>query len=244
MEHFAPKTEHATEPAVCEKHGAFTASVIRLGSHVHRTSCPICGEAARAEQDRHLAEQLRSELVKRLMDGSDIPEKYAASRFENVTSRPVRKWFKDFRDGASEGPLVLVGSVGTGKTSAACAMALALIQAGRRARYVSALAYCRQIRGTWGRQAEPREDQIIEQYAQASFLVIDELGAGKATDEPMIQELICARYDANRMAATVIVSNVAPQLFAERLGERVADRIRERAVLVTMSGTSLRSPAA
>lgn len=236
--------EERTENDACEKHGPYQARIINMGRGERRMGCPQCSEesaAARREQDR--LEQLRSR-VEMALGESGIPILYRDCALTSEAPKAARDWLRAFIDRATTGPLVMVGDVGTGKTYTACAMALELINSGLYAKYISALVYCRKIRDTWGRNADPREDQILESYARAPFLVIDELGAGKAADEPIIQELICARYDANQMRRTIIVTNVAPNKFAEKIGERAADRIKDKAVLLTMTGDSLRRPAA
>lgn len=232
-----------TEKAACERHGPFDQRIVAFAGREHRGMCPECSREESERRAKEEAEEQKLARVRWFRTESGVPE---ICWHANMSRAPeaASQWFANLLTGKTEGPLVIVGDVGTGKSTLAAGMVREVALAGKQALYVSALVYCRKIRDTWGRNAEPREDQILERYARCNFLVLDEIGAGKQADEPIIQELICARYDANLMRRTVIVSNVAPKNLAEKVGARADDRIRDRATLVMMTGASLRRPAA
>lgn len=236
--------EERFEDAKCDIHGDYQQKIVNFGKRDHRAGCPKCNEIAEAERKERDRRERHEMHVQNAMNDCGIPALYLKSQFTRESPEIARGWMRKVLDRASTGPLVIVGDVGTGKTYLSCAMAIEAIRAGYYAKYVSALVYCRKIRDTWGRNADPREDQILDSYAKSGFLVIDELGAGKAADEPIIQELVCARYDADMMHRTIIVTNVAVKNLGERIGERAADRIKDGGTLLTMTGASRRSPAA
>jgi len=75
---------------------------------------------------------------------------------------------------------------------------------------------------------------------EANPLVIDDIGGEYRTEwgEAEIEYVISRRYDKQRM--TILTSNLSPEKLGERYGERVIDRIREVATILTLVGPSYR----
>ena len=238
----SPRLESRFEsrPAACGLHGEYTA--YRIGADW--TGCPRCGEDRMRERERREAEDERRASIAHWLRTSGRPLKYAGARFDDSLPPKLREWTGQAIEGAAPGALVIVGSVGTGKTHAACAALLQVIEAGLRACYVTASGYGREVRDTWSRGSRESESRVLERYAEAPFLVLDEIGAGRDIDAPILQDLIGARYDAGLMRRTIVISNLAAARFAEVLGERAADRLKEGALILTMTGASRRRPAA
>ena len=157
----------------------------------------------------------------------------------------VLAWFDTTKKNNTRGPLILAGTVGTGKSHIACGLLRGWIEQLRKpGYYTTASEYARDIRSTWNRDSEVTERAVMRRPIEAPLLVLDDLGAGKAQDVELLQELICARYDDEAMGTLIVSTNLAPKVWAQTFGERVTDRLREGATLFEMTGQSLRRPAA
>lgn len=210
----------------CPFHDHFEAR--RIGDSDRWTSCPACWNT-----------QARARITT-----SGLPAKYDDAEIDNSTPPAARQWACDVLKNETTGPLILVGPVGVGKTHTACAvLRLALWRQQLSGAYVAAGEYGRRVRDTWSRGGEETESTILRRHARAGLLVLDELGAHREVDTPMLQDLIAARYDADLMHRLIVISNFSATKFDELVGERAADRLREGAVLVPMKGASRRKPA-
>lgn len=234
-------------PAHCDRHGAYTAR--RRGDYTG--SCPICSEeksaaeyAARRKRDH---EKSRRHWLKQALREASIPQKFRLARMADLQAPlapRVRDWVENAAAGRTEGPLILVGGVGVGKThGAAAAVRHWLMRARRPARFTTASDYSSAVRECWRRDAATTEADVERKHAAAALLVIDDLGTGRAIDAEILQGLVAARYAADLMPTTIITTNIAPAGFNAAFGERVADRLREGATLITCAGKSRRRPA-
>lgn len=221
----------------CATHGEYASHQYSVNGRW--TTCEECGlEASRQRREQEAREELRQRIAAKLTN-SGIPSMYKVSQLgeapEAWTDRVIAR--------TSVGPLVMVGDVGTGKTYQACAALRRLIvrtQVGGY--YVTAADYAALQRSTWNNRGGESEIDILNRYAKAPFLVLDDLGAGRDNDMQLVQGLIDARYRNGLMKNTVVVSNVSAANFDGAFGPRSADRIRENATLLPMIGESRRKP--
>lgn len=172
---------------------------------------------------------------RRLIAG--VPQRYLSKTFRNyqadspkqqAAANKVKKYAKDFDQVLKTGrSLMLLGSVGTGKTHLACAIAQMVIEKGLTARYMTVMGAVRRVRESWGKGSNETERQAINAMAQVDLLVLDEVGQqyGTESEKVLIYDIINARYD--RESPTVIISNLQVDGVTEYLGERVIDRLRE-----------------
>lgn len=218
-----------------ESHGTFR-SELAFGDWSPCPKCPT-DEWRRAEHTADRARWLRETL-----DAAQIPRKFAGAAFADAPPT-LRAWTEALLEGNSAGPAVLVGGVGVGKTHAAAAALAHLIRdVGIRGRFSTVSEFGRDVRDQWvKRQIE--ESRVIERLALAPVLVLDDVGAHRALDTELLQELVAVRYAADLMPATIITSNLAAARFADAIGERAADRIREGATVIPMTGRSRRQAA-
>ena len=88
----------------------------------------------------------------------------------------------------------------------------------------------------------PRGEEIWERARKVYALAIDDLGREYSDQHGRwlaeLDLLIDDRHE--RRQPTVITSNLSPQEFIERYGERIADRIRQMGLVVNCVGESLR----
>jgi DNA replication protein DnaC len=166
-----------------------------------------------------------------------IPERFIGRGLDEYTTdrpgqeraaRQVRGYIDNLPAVIAAGKcLMLLGSVGTGKTHLACSIVQAAIESGRRARYETVMNTIRRIRETWGRQSQETERQVLAELAGLDLLVMDEIGQQYGTDNEkvLLYDVINSRYE--KRLPTVVVSNFNVDGVGDYLGERVIDRLRE-----------------
>ena len=236
MKHL-PDTQ--SRDADCEIHGRYTSYSHPGGKGW--TGCYDCGQAARAEKAAQQQREERVASVQAKLMNSGIPEMYKRAKLEGE----VAEWTAKAISGESAGPLIIVGTPGTGKTHLSCAaLRHWIIRTELGGYYLPAADYAVQIRSTWDRRSNVNEHDVLNQYGKAPFVVLDDLGAGRAQDMEIVQGLIDLRYRSVLMRHTIVVSNIAGPNFDDRFGERAADRLRDKATIIEMIGESMRRPAA
>jgi len=81
----------------------------------------------------------------------------------------------------------------------------------------------------------------MDVFINADVLVVDELGAGRCSedDKLILSEILCDRYAAD--APTLLISNMNGSALKESvLDDRAIDRMREGGKVITMSWASHR----
>lgn len=230
-----------TRVGQCDRHGH--GEYLARQRRDQWTGCPKCIEQDIARQRAEESEQARLARIERALRISEIPNRFADARFDDSVPKRLQEWTEDLIAGTASGPAVLVGGVGTGKTHAACAVLAHCIRTCETVgRFTTPAAFGRQVRDQWTSR-ERTEGDILKQYAEAPVLILDDLGASRAVDAELLHELICVRYAADRLYATIITSNLSPAKFADAIGERAADRIRQGSVVIPMTGRSRRLPS-
>lgn len=223
----------------CDKHGPFVAKVRRMNGREYGGNCELCSAEEMAEIE---ARERQSEYTRRVNEAC-VPMQFRAAEAKTFLPE-IAAWISAYRARSSQGPLFLCGPVGTGKTHTAICVLKSIIRGGSYGMYLSAIDYGRRVRETWTQRREETERSLLNRYSTSSFLVLDEIGANRSADDSIIQDLICARYDADMMRSTIIVTNLAAPALDGAIGERAADRIRQGATLVALTGASVRRPAA
>lgn len=130
----------------------------------------------------------------------------------------IMAWLNKPGDG-----LLLYGPTGTGKTWAAAGIARHLIETGRQVLWRSAAEFFRSLRESY--QYNQSEGAVLETCATASFLILDDLGAGSGSDfeRRCAVELIDRRV--NQLLPTVVTTNWTLEEIANRLDDRLASRL-------------------
>lgn len=259
MKKFEPKTY--SREASCAVHGKFTENGgLFFGGDDEKVmwfGCAACNAIARAEEEAEAtrkAEATRQARIEAKLKAAGIPlafrdrtfDSYEASTPEMVDAvRIVREfaegfWSRHYKAGTF---LVLGGERGTGKSHLAIASAAAVMARGT-AMYTRAGDMIRRVRGTWRRDSEQSEEEVLALFSVGlDLLIIDEVGLQRGTeDEQLILfDILDRRY--SELRPTILLTNLEGPAFAEFLGPRIMDRLRERAVFVPFRWKSYRGRA-
>jgi DNA replication protein DnaC len=241
------KPEEKIKTRDCLMHGAYPVrSLTLMGKTIVQDNgeCPVCvaknldsdqkksAEYARIREKRRAAEAI-TELHKK----SGAPFRYCGESLENFEANTdakkavlmrVTEYCRDFLETLLDGRcMILVGTPGTGKTHLACAAMREVIEQGNSARYTTVSDFSRAIRATFSRKAEKTDGEVLDEYVDQCFLVIDEVGSSSGSDheKQALFDLINRRY--NSVRPTMILSNLSALELSEYLGDRIMDRLRQ-----------------
>lgn len=224
---------------VCETHGEYQSHKELDGKSVCiNPMCPLC------------AAELR---VKSIMGKSGVQKRFLSCSLDNyeVTRQDqhdvikfLRVYSSRFSEAKENGKsFVLSGSVGTGKTHLACAVANEIARKGYIPYFATVSDIVKKVKSTWVKGSDKTEDQVIKEFAQIDLLIIDEVGATAENehDDRIIFDIINDRYA--EQLPTICLTNLDRDRFTERMGERIADRIGHGGNFITMNWDSYRSAA-
>jgi len=231
----------------CPKHGTVTTREKHPG-------CDICVREAAQDEERERQRQAYKAMMERRWLASGMPKKFCGVSLDDWIADTEAKCAakaaaQDFANGRTLRMLML-GNCGTGKTmlSAGIIGAMSLckkvdeygIKTHINPVYTTSTRLIRAIRDSW-RKKEMTEQQAMNNFIDADVLVVDELGAGRCSedDKQIFSEILCDRYSADM--PTLLISNLTgEQLKSDVLDERAADRIREGGKIVKMQWISSR----
>lgn len=156
--------------------------------------------------------------------GSRAAKAWAGSLKGTEAIKAVREWLN-----GDVCFLLLSGDVGCGKTVAAVEAIATHYGRFWRAADASRL-------GAFGSEA----GEELARMRSASLLVLDDLGTEFLADvwHANFDALVDYRYSEKKR--TLLTTNLAPELFRERYGTRVADRIRHDGTVFRCGSTSMR----
>lgn len=239
--------------ADCPTHGAYTAMLIALGGS-RWTGCPTCAQAEVAarntpspEEQRRLREASRHARLRE----AGVPTRALDATFSSYEASPgsdqaqvlakARRYGENASQRSTDGDgLILMGKVGTGKTHLACAILRAqLLIHGRSGRYITAMQLMDKVRDSYGRDDVQASD-ILTPLARTELLVIDEIGATKASEHDLaiLTALLSERHEECR--GTILVTNLPADQLRDRLGDRVTDRVRQTCEVLVFDWESKR----
>lgn len=139
-----------------------------------------------------------------------------------------RRYAETFKDRLKDcDNILMLGNPGTGKNMLAACICSHVATQGHSAVHTTAMKLIRKIKESWGRGAEIKEQEAINQFSRPDLLVIDEVGVqyGSETEKILLFEVINERYEA--MRPTVVISNLGVNDVEQFLGPRIMDRFHE-----------------
>lgn len=220
----------------CEKHGPYEAKTVCLiaGRNTVLDYCMICNKEKndaeemlkREEKTKHDELRRKKHLVR-----CGISPRYLDESLSTITptqeQSKVHKSLTEYLASRSTSSLILAGTVGTGKTLLAQALAQDLHLANKGFSFSTARQIIRDIRSTWKRDSERTEDEVIGLYVNADYLFIDEIGIQYGTESEQIAmfDIINGRYEYER--PTILITNLDIKGLKEIMGERIIDRLRQ-----------------
>ena len=155
----------------------------------------------------------------------------AATPAQQKVSATCKDFAETFDPGRWGAPW-LIGLPGTGKTHLGASCVRHAIERRQQwAQLISARDIVQRIRSTWGVGASAlrTEQNVIDDLVGFDLLVIDEVGVGFGSDAELVQlyAVIDARYAEEH--PTMLISNLNQPALKATIGDRLFDRLQERA---------------
>lgn len=225
---------------VCDSHGDWTLNTFSKVPDRVKT-CPQCTAEAKARREaEESAAKAKADAARRIGRLTDcgVNERHQDKTFdvfmaETTEQANALSRCKSLVDGIIENPkrkpsLVLLGNPGTGKSHLACAMVIALSDAGINTYRTGVSDLVRDFKNTYGkRDSDETETDLLRFYGRVPLLVIEEIGVqfGSDTERMYLFEVMNRRYE--NCLPTVFVTNLDAAKLTAEVGERVIDRLRE-----------------
>jgi len=232
------------------------AVIPQLG--IRRWVQPRCGCEVKAFEGeiQEAQSRLTNDKTRELFAVSNLGERFKETRFENFVMRTgAEKAFEQAKGYAAEferwkeSSLFLYGDPGNGKSFLAAAVANSLMERGRIVVFTTVADLLTRIRETFRQKgSKETEGQILNAVARCDLLILDDIGAEKASDwvAEELFKIIDGRYRDKK--PIFYTSNLNPLALQGRFdplqGNRIADRVLEMAVPVENKASSYRRETA
>ena len=231
------ENQPAPAPTACRRCGSLAApKFITLLGWRQQDHCDTCGAIIAEEREKREMEEHRKMTIETYLARSGIVRGILAQMtLENFNPQLAGKAYdiaKEYAEGfgrETTSGLMLYGKAGSGKTHLAVAIARHIIEQKqiqvRFARVVDLLA---EIRKTFNENEQYRtenESDLIQRYASAPLLIIDDLGAEKTTDwvRQILYQIIDERWIEQK--PIIVTSNLNLEELEARFEERIASRV-------------------
>lgn len=240
----------------CDAHGDYHSKGTKLsrGREIW-TRCPRCVEeyeaAERAERERRAAELAKADMEAKL-DQVAIPARFIGRTLDNFNADTeeqryaltvARDYLENFDAYAKRGEgLILSGMPGTGKSHIAGAILQGLLPK-RVGLYTTCMGIIRSVRGTWRKDSERSESEVLTLLRDVPLLVVDEIGVQYGTDgeQTILFDVLDGRY--REMRPTILLTNQDRAGLKQFIGERAYDRLTETARWIPFDWPSYRLQA-
>jgi DNA replication protein DnaC len=246
-----------TDRMECPTHGEYFARAIvgRDGSPILKIS--HCGKCAQVEADQREAEETakdakaRQSRIESRFAQSGIPSGFVNRTFESFVADTTeqraalercKRFADEFPTALSTGAsLVMLGGIGTGKTHLAVAIAHQIMARAHTVMYSTSMELVSRLRDTMRRDATVSTTELIDIAGDVDLLILDEFGVQGATEDVRahLTNVIDRRY--RNAKPTILISNMTGPEFAAYVGDRVADRLRERSRAIQFNWESQRT---
>lgn len=209
-------------------------------------NCPVCEDRGYLP-DGTLCACYQQERMQEILARSGMSEAMRQYRFDNFEldgfDKPedVQKkvqWCRQFAmqivQGGCRDALFLRGDVGRGKTHLSSAIANVVLDGGKTVIYKRAADLFDMIRQYKYEEGTQRWNEVLDQLINCDLLVIDDLGAERATDFVTEQLVLLLEERNYRNKAWIINSNLKLSQIQDSYNTRVSDRIMERATMIIL----------
>jgi DNA replication protein DnaC len=203
--------------------------------------CPLCygsGQEVVPGKGARKCACRKQKSHSNLIEKANIPRRYADCHFQSYramnpsqerASRFASKLAFDYP--AIERGLLLMGSVGVGKTHLAVSILKALTERGFSCRFYEFGALLKEIQNSYNPISQISELKVLQPIFDADILALDEIGASKTTDwvRDTMAHIINTRYNDKKL--TIFTTNYLDERKAEReetLEDRIGVRLRSR----------------
>lgn len=123
--------------------------------------------------------------------------------------------------------LILEGSIGSGKTHLAAAIANELLDAGKTVLFLVVPEFLDEIRSSYQDSSDGSEGALMQKAKNVPVLILDDLGAHTYTSWTQSKIFTLLNHRLNYNLPTVITTNLSVEEIGEALGERTASRLLE-----------------
>lgn len=202
-----------------------------------------------ADAEKELAIQRKvnkSRQIETWLKNAAIPPRYHGAKINpaNETQKPVydrlQKYVDNFAKVKERGSnVLLLGTVGSGKTHLACAVANEVIKKGYSALYLTLNEAVLLMTESWKKSGES-EIKILRRFCEPDLIILDEIGCQRSSD--VSSSIITAIYDAlyREQKPVISLSNLTAEQVCKQLSPRVYDRITQGGVVFELNGESVR----
>ena len=244
-----------TFTAICPVHGESNFS--KIMDFPER--CDLCAaEQKRIDDERQAKQAYRERMLSGMTScgininakGFDAWDIDQAQRVRQETLLAnLKKYATDFHTGMPN--LLFYGGTGAGKTMLSNALARAVYQSQFKkhsifpAKFIRSSTFVEQCKESWSDKSRPTQNMIITDLASFDLLVIDDLGDGDATGNPVsdrsrLGALIDSRY---QQKPTVITTNLSYEETKTFMGDRAWDRFQQNLIHIKCDWESYRQKA-
>lgn len=195
----------------------------------------ICVEGGRVWVPMTYCQYGERQLLKRECSKAQIPESFVGKTFvdyditsANSEAVSIAKWYTTEKPAKS---LYLYGNTGTGKTLLAIVIAQEFILAYKQVIFGDMPTLLDDIKQTFNGKGSARE--IVDRYCDCDLLILDDLGAGQATEWNIgiLYQIINRRYNSGKRM--IITSNFDLAGLEERLASK--DRFSAKRIISRLS---------
>lgn len=220
------------------------ASIISRTTHSHCDTNETAAATAKKEATGWLR-KLEKTGIHRRYQGCTIDSLFGQNAPTQISDAmaAVMQYVEDLEKNIKSGRgLILMGPVGTGKTSAATAV----LQYGLKRDYGGMFIGMSSLLDTIFTTKEKNRDEWVEferRLRETSILVIDDLGTEKPEGWVQIKldSIVSERY--NRLKPIIVTTNLDGIGLKNTYTERIIDRLRQTNKVLVFSGPSLRESA-
>lgn len=211
-------------------HGRIVGRVLGVG----RVECPHCAA------DREKIDAMRTGVPPRFISIS-LNDYVVSCDAQESALRTAKGYAESFEAALNVGAgLIFLGSVGTGKTHLACAIANHVRATGKTVRYSTVRHAVGEIRSTWKGETKMDEREALMGFVRPDLFILDEVGMqfGTEAERITLYDIIDGRY--GQVRPTIVISNLSLADLEGTLGTRVVDRMQHNGCLVRFDWDSYR----